>query len=70
VKAERKSLAEGKKILTDEEEEKIVNTADKDHDFTAHNLANNSITNHQRVSHDTMNRLLISNSYLTRIKRK
>ncbi len=38
MKAERKSLAEGKKILTDEEEEKIVDAAERDLDLTAHDL--------------------------------
>ncbi len=60
MKAERRGLAEGKKIL-----------ADEDPDLTACVIANStSSLNIQGVSHDTINRLLISNGYQARIKRK
>ncbi len=63
---------EEKKILTHEEEEKILEKAEADRDLTACDIANSTASNLniQRVSHDTINLMLISNGYHARIKRK
>jgi hypothetical protein len=66
----KKELCGRKKILTSEEEEKIIDAAEGDRDLTACDIANSSNLNKERVSDDKINRLLISNGYHARIKRK